>query len=255
MFAATAAQDTELANTIRAFPGFLVATRETIDRLDTFAANAKPLIDELRPAAVQLSPALVETAVVAPELKAVLTDIGPVTAASRAGIPAFEHFLNASVPLLGRLTPYLGNLVPIFDYINTYRREIAAFFGNSAATTQNVQLNVSQTQALHYLRIGNPVNPEVLAAYQHRLDSNRANPYIAPGGYTLRSGLDVFSSDLCTGNLQPTIGPSISPSIAAILRRTYYTANPGGPACKAQGLLGPQTTGQDQAFPRLLPLP
>ena len=58
MFAATAAQDTALANSIKAFPGFLIATRETIARLNTFAANAKPLIDELRPAAVQLSPAL-----------------------------------------------------------------------------------------------------------------------------------------------------------------------------------------------------
>jgi phospholipid/cholesterol/gamma-HCH transport system substrate-binding protein len=256
VFSATAAQDTALANSIRAFPGFLVATRETIARLNTFAANAKPLIDELRPAAVQLSPALIETAVVAPELKAVLTDIGPVTAASGAGIPAFEHFLNASVPWLGRLTPYLGNLVPIFDYINTYRREIAAFFGNSASTTQAVGDNIAQTESLHYLRISNPVNPEVLTANQHRLESNRANPYMVPGGYSsLTSGLSVFDQSQCTSNPQPTIGSSIPSSLAAILRNTYYTVTPGGPACKAQGLLGPATTGQDQAFPRLNPLP
>jgi phospholipid/cholesterol/gamma-HCH transport system substrate-binding protein len=256
VFSATAAQDTALANSIRAFPGFLVATRETIARLNTFAANAKPLIDELRPAAVQLSPALIETAVVAPELKAVLTDLGPVTAASQAGIPAFEHFLNASVPWLGRLTPYLGNLVPIFNYINTYRREIAGFFANSAATTQATALNITSTKLLHYLRIANPVNPEVLASYQHRLGSNRAAPYMAPGGYSeLSSGLSVFDQSQCTSNAQPTIGPSIPSSLAAILRNTYYTATPGGPPCKAQGLLGPATTGQDQAFPHLQPLP
>ena len=256
VFSATAAQDVALANSIKAFPNFLVATRQTIGRLNTFAANTKPLIDELRPAAVQLSPALIETAAVAPELKAVLADLGPVTAASGTGIPAFERFLNASVPWLKRLTPYLGNLVPVFNYINVYRREIAAFFANSAATTQNVQLNVSQTQALHYVRIGNPVNPEVLTSYQHRLESNRANPYMVPGGYSqLASGLSVFDQSLCTSNPQPTIGPSIPSSLAAILQRTYYTAKPGGPPCKAQGLLGPATTGQDQAFPRLQPLP
>jgi phospholipid/cholesterol/gamma-HCH transport system substrate-binding protein len=256
VFSATAAQDVALANSIKAFPNFLVATRQTIGRLNTFAANTKPLVDELRPAAVQLSPALIKAAVVAPELRAVLTDIGPVTAASKAGIPAFVRFLNGSVPWIKRLTPYLGNLVPVFDYINTYRREIAAFFGNSAATTEGEQLNVSSTRELHYLRISNPVNPEVLTAYQHRLESNRAEPYMAPNGYSqLVSGLSVFDGALCTNNAQPTIGPLISPSIAAILRATYYTATPGGPPCKAQGLLGPATTGQDQAFPHLQPLP
>jgi ABC-type transporter Mla subunit MlaD len=260
LFAATAARNVALANTIRAFPGFLVATRETIARLDAFSANAKPLVDELRPAAVQLSPALEETALAAPELRDVLTDIGPVTRASAAGVPAFERFLHASVPWLARLTPYLGNLVPIFDYINHYRREIAAFFANSTATTQAASLNITSTKLLHYLRISNPVNPEVLSSYQHRLSSNRANPYIAPGAYSqLLNGLSVFSSELCTNVPQPTVDESsatgISASLAAILRTTYYTVDPSGPPCKAQGLLGPATTGQEQAFPHLQPLP
>jgi phospholipid/cholesterol/gamma-HCH transport system substrate-binding protein len=256
VFAATAAQDTALADSIKAFPSFLIATRETIARLNTFAANAKPLIDELRPAAVQLSPALIETAVVAPELKAVLTDIGPVTAASKAGIPAFEHFLNASVPWLGRLTPYLGNLVPIFNYINVYRRELASFFANSASTTESTSFNNISTEALHYVRISNPVNPEVLSSYQHRLESNRANPYMVPGGYSnLPGGLDVFGQYLCTSNPQPTIGPAIPASLLGDLHGTYYTATPGGPACKPQASLGATTTGQNQSFPHLQPLP
>jgi hypothetical protein len=96
----------------------------------------------------------------------------------------------------------------------------------------------------------------VLSSYQHRLESNRANPYIAPGAYSqLANGLSVYGGYLCTSNPQPTIGPSITSSLAAILRDTYFTATPGGPACKAQGLLGPATTGQQQAFPRLQPLP
>ena len=61
LFAATAARDTELADTIRAFPAFLGETRSTIDRLATFAQTTKPLIDELHPAAVQLTPALQRT--------------------------------------------------------------------------------------------------------------------------------------------------------------------------------------------------
>jgi virulence factor Mce-like protein len=256
VFAATAAQDVALANTIRAFPAFLIATRSTIDRVARFAANTKPLIDELRPAALQLTPALESTAVLAPELRNLLVDIAPLTRASRQGVPALEQFLNVSVPWLARLKPYLGNLVPVIDYINVYRRELAAFFANSAATTQATSSNNTQTAQLHYLRISNPVNPEVLTAYQKRLQTNRGNPYMQPGGYLgLLHGLSVFGNYLCTSTPLPSISTQIPATLAAVLRSVYYTSDPSGPPCKPQAALGPSTTGQLQAFPHLQPLP
>jgi phospholipid/cholesterol/gamma-HCH transport system substrate-binding protein len=255
-FAATAAEDAALAATIRAFPAFLVQTRSTISRLTRFARTTKPLIDEFRPAAVQLSPALQSTVTLAPELRNLMVDLGPLTTATKSGVPALENFLTASVPWLARLKPYLGGLVPVIDYVNTYRREIAGFFANSAAATQATGANLAQTRTLHYLRISNPINPEVLTPYQTRLSSNRGNPYMAPGGYSqLVNGLSVFGSYLCTNNPQPTIGPSIDSATAAILQNAYYTASPGGPPCKAQPMLGSLTTGQVQSFPHLTPLP
>jgi hypothetical protein len=185
-----------------------------------------------------------------------MVDIAPLVSASKAGVPAFERFLDDSVPWLTRLKPYLGNVVPVIDYINTYRREVAAFFANSSATTQATLPNIIQTKQLHYLRIGNPVNPEVLTSYQTRLSSNRGNPYMAPGAYSkLAGGLSVFGRYLCTSIPQPTIGPTIEASLADILRNVYYTPRPEGPPCKSQSLLGPLTTGQNQAFPQLKPLP
>jgi virulence factor Mce-like protein len=255
-FAATAAQEAALAATVRAFPAYLIQTRATINRVARFAHTAKPLIDEFRPAAVQLSPALQGTVTLAPELRTLMVDLGPLTSAAKTGVPAFERFLTGSVPWLARLKPYLGGLIPIIDYVNTYRREVAAFFANSTATTQATSLNSAQTKAFHYARISNPINPEVLTAYQHRLDSNRGNPYMAPGGYSqLVSGLSVFGSYLCTSNAQPSIGPSIPPALAAILQSAYYTTNPGGPPCQSQPPLGAQTTGQQQQFPHLNPIP
>ena len=254
VFASTAARDAALAAAIRAFPAFTVATRLTVDRVRRFAAEATPLINELRPAAVQLSPTLQDTVILAPELRSLLVNIGPLTQASKAGVPAFEQFLDASVPWLTRLTPYLGNFVPIFNYINTYRRELAAFFANSTATTQATSQNIGQTKLLHYLRISNPVNPETLTSYAHRLESNRGNPYMAPGGYgQLLAGLSVFGSYLCTANPQPTIGPSIPANLVAALENVYYTKTPGGPPCKGQAPLGQATTGQPTAFPQLQP--
>jgi phospholipid/cholesterol/gamma-HCH transport system substrate-binding protein len=257
VFAATAAQDVALANTVRAFPAFTVATRQTIARVARFAHTTKPLIDELRPAAVQLGPALKSVAVLAPELRDLVINVAPLTAASKTGVPALEQFLTNSVPWLKSLSPYLGNLVPVVEYINTYRREIAAFFANSTTTTQATALNINQTHLLHYLRISNPVNPEVLTNYQKRLSSNRANPYMAPGGYTnLLHGLFAFGSYLCTPNPLPTIGPTIPANLMSILRDVYFTSDPSGPPCKAQAPLGTAATPlQHRSFPHLQPLP
>lgn len=265
LFAATAARDVALAATIRTFPPFLAQTRSTIDRVTRFARTTKPLIDELRPAAVQLTPTLHSLNVLAPELRDLMTYIAPLTHASKAGFPALERFLDQSVPFLGRLKPYLGNLVPVIDYINTYRREIAAFFANSTANTQGT-LGSAYGGNLHYVRISNPINPELLTRYQTRPSSNRGNPYLAPGGYNqLLGGLPVFGTYLCTSHALPTFAPSLSATttsvtgtvltLAQLLAQYYYTSDPSGPPCKGQSPLGAQTTGQNQAFPHLQPLP
>ena len=261
LFAATASRDAELAATIRAFPAFLAQTRATINRLTTFSTTAKPLVDELHPAAVQLTPALRSVNTLAPQLRTLLTNLGPLTAASRNGLPALQRFLTESVPFVTQLRPYLGNLVPVIDYLNTYRRELAAFFANSTATTQ-----AQRPAGLHYLRVSNPINPEVLTPYQTRPSSNRSNAYLEPGGYAkLASGLPVLGSYLCTNHPLPGIGASLSSSttsvagsvltIAQLLQKYYFTSDPSGPACKAQSPLGSQTVGTSQVFPSLKPLP
>ena len=258
-FQATADQANFLADTVRAFPAYLVQTRATINRTARFAQTAKPLIDELRPAARQLSPALQGTVVLAPELRDLFTNLGPLTRAAKTGVPALERFLRDIVPFLKRSKPFLGGLIPVIDYVNVYRREAAAFFANSAATTQATGANAAQTKVLHYIRISNPINPETLTVYQRRPSSNRSNAYMQPGGYDqLLTGLPSFGGYLCTANALPTIGPSIDPSLAAILRAAYFTAKPGGPPCRPQPPLGtllPGTLRQMQAFPHLQPLP
>jgi phospholipid/cholesterol/gamma-HCH transport system substrate-binding protein len=255
-FSATAAQSAALAQTIRAFPSFLVATRSTVDRLARFAATTKPLVDELRPAAAQLTPALRSLAVLAPELRSLLVNVGPLTGASRTGIPALQRFLNDSVPLLTRATPYLGGVIPVVNYINTYRREVAGFFANGTAAAQATLPAAVGHGLKHYVRVSNPINPETLTDYSHRLSTNRGNAYLMPSGYqSLLQGLPAFGSYLCTSSPPPAIGPTIPAALAAVLSADYYTADPSGPPCKAQPPLGAATTGQLQAFPQLKPLP
>jgi hypothetical protein len=150
----------------------------------------------------------------------------------------------------------------VIDYINAYRREVAAFFANSTATTEATLPGLANPRLLHYLRISNPVNPETLTAYAHRPSSNRSNPYMTPGAYLdLLKGLPVFGGYLCTAAPLPTIGPTIPASLAAVLSSVYYTANPGGPSCAGQAPLGSTLvkltglTGLTSTFPRLPSLP
>jgi virulence factor Mce-like protein len=266
VFAATAARNAALAATIRAFPAFLRQARTTIGRVSAFAGTTKPLVDELHPAARQLTPALVSLNTLAPELRTLVRDVGPLTRAARTGFPALQTFLDRSVPFLRALKPYLGNVVPVIDYIKDYRKEVAGFFANSAAATQ--ARATASRGVLHYLRISNPINPEALMPYQQRPETNRSNPYLGPGGYLkLLKGLPVFGSYLCTDHPLPGISPSLNSStsttsvagtvltIGQLIQQYYYTADPSGPACKAQTALGTQTTGRNRAFPRLTPLP
>ncbi len=257
VFAATAAQDTALADTIRAFPAFTVATRQTIERVNRFATTTKPLIDELRPAAAPLSSALEASVIFAPELRDLMVNIAPLTKASKTGVPAFEKFLDETVPWLTRLTPYLGNLVPVIDYINTYRREVAAFFANSTAATQasSAQHHADQAAALPTdLQPRQPGGPDQLpeaSGEQPGKPVHGARHLHAAASRPLGvRRLSVHEQSRSRRSARRLTLPSLHYSV-----NVYFTSSPGGPPCKAQPPLGSVTTGQQQSFPQLKPLP
>jgi virulence factor Mce-like protein len=283
VFATTAARNKELAAAVKAFPSFLQSTRETVQTVKTFADQTKPLIDELKPAAVQLSPALEAMAKLAPNFETVMKALGPLTSAAQTGVPALESFLavgtksgsGSAKTLFTSLTPFLGQLVPIFDYLGAYKRELAAFFANGAASTEGEAPAFASTKRLHYLRFSSPLSPEELTVQAQRPYSNRSNAYEVPGGgnsltgstNALGTSLDVFGSYLCTTHPLASI-PTQSGSI------NYQTEVPlfyGGddatkvptPACKAQERLsdalgssvGSGLGPKSGFYPQLQPLP
>ena len=115
--------------------------------------------------------------------------------------------LDNTRPLLRRLDPFLRELTPIVDYLGLYKREITAFFGNDSAATQAPGPGFVNSAPVHYLRVMNPLNPEIMTGYQNRLGTNRYNPYTEPGAYdrlTKGQPLPVFGGYLCTSNPTPT---------------------------------------------------
>lgn len=257
----TAARDRQLADIFVAFPTFLREARTTTKRLTKFSDNTDPLITQLRPAARQLSPTLIDLKALAPDLRGLLRDFGPLVKVSRTGLPALERLLDDTRPLLARFEPYLRSLQPTLDYLGLYKREIASFFGNSAAATQASDPGVGTSKLIKYLRTMNPLNPEMLAASAKRLPSNRSNAYTEPGAYDqLAKGLPVFGDYLCQNTGPAT---SLAPSDPAlpddlrklILEYAFTPAGPVAPQCRQQANLGRLAGQPTKKFPQLKQIP
>jgi phospholipid/cholesterol/gamma-HCH transport system substrate-binding protein len=283
VFAATASRNHELAEAVRNFPAFLRSTRVTVADVRQFSDTTMPLVNELLPAATPFSNALKSLSKLTPQLKTVFTGLGPLTAAADTGVPALEDILNVSGnPPKGSLkavfpsiTSWLGNIVPIVNYVNVYRRQIAAFFANGTAATQGTSAGIAnEEQQLHVLRSSAVLNPDGLTNYStSRAGDSRSNPYPTPSGYSpsaLKNGLRLFASYLCSASSQTASIPSSAsgwndfPDEQKILNNAVYggegadASKVPAPVCKSQGALAsktiPNTGGLSQTFPNLKPL-
>jgi len=257
VFQTTADRDQELQDTFRILPTFLDESDKTLTRLTRFANNTNPLVTQLRPAARELSPTLIELEKLAPDLRGLFRDIDPLVTVSKKGLPATSQFLDELRPLLDATDPFLRNLNPMLNWIGLYKHEITEFFANDVASTQASSLGADGKTQLHYLRTTNPLNPENLAIYPHRIASNRSNPYVAPLGYKTLP-IKVFGTYLCTTNPVPTILPSavgdlLPQSLLDLINRFGYAgagSNIPAPPCEEQPPLG-NIIGQSGKYPHI----
>jgi ABC-type transporter Mla subunit MlaD len=229
VFSVTAARDAELEEAFVVLPTFLEESRVTMERLERFAADADPLVRQLRPAARELGPAARAAGDLAPELERFFDGLRRATPAALDGLPALRTALGDDLPpLLGNVNPFLAQLTPILEGARRYRHEITAFLGNTAAATNAA--GPSPTGTLNYLRTTSPLGPGSLAAYSRLLGQARNNPYPKPLGYeSLGSGgLESFETRHCGGGLGVELtnegegGFSIDPELFDRLREFAF---------------------------------
>jgi phospholipid/cholesterol/gamma-HCH transport system substrate-binding protein len=244
VFQTLAQRDKSLQAAFIVLPTFLRESQKTLARVTTFANNTNPLVTQLRPVARELSPTLIQLQALAPDLRGLFRDLNPLINVSKKGLPATSQFLDQLGPLLDATDPLLRNLNPILSWVALYKHEITAFFANDVASTQAASASADQKTQIHYLRTTNPLNPENLAIYPHRLSTNRSNPYVEPQGYLkLKTGLEVFGSYLCTtnpvANLSPTVGALLPQATLDLVERfAFQGGNVPAPPCKPQAPLG-----------------
>ena len=218
VFSTTAQRNQDLAAAFRILPTFQRETRLTLQRLNTFAIDADPLVQQLRPSVKQLSPTLEAAGRAAPDLQRFFHGLRGTIAASHKGFPALRRLLdNDLTPLLSRLggnfqghSPWLAEFNPIIKVAQQYRHEITAFLGNIAAATNGFQTAPEKNfNRVKLLRTTSPLNPQSVAAFPQRLTMERANPYFKPGGYkNLRHGLQSFANTPCSAGITAQLDPN-----------------------------------------------
>lgn len=254
-FVATAEQDDRLAETVRDLTPFLRESRRTLDRLASFSGTAEPVVRALRPTARELSQLVRDIPPVAAPLRRLLAAAPALERASREGAPAVRRVLGDAEPLLERLRPFLGEVIPIIEHAGQYRRELAAAVANASAATQSTLPAASGGGPLHLLRAVATVSPESLAAYPRRLATSRANPYRAPGTASrLATGLPSSPTGCGTAPL-PALSEAIPAELRAIVTKFALTPAPANVRCDPQPALGPLLGAGSGVFPTLVPRP
>ena len=183
-FAALANQDQALAQTFQILPVFQRESRLTLERLDSFQANTRPLIQKLLPVANDISPTLRSVRQLSPHLESLFVNLKPLIKASQRGLPATKNFLAGARPVLSALDPFLASLNPVIKYLGFYRSEITGFLtGPPAALGDTLALSTNRPNLpapMHALRQLGYTSTESLSVYPTRVSTNRGNGYPQP---------------------------------------------------------------------------
>src|SRR4051812_27152647 len=204
VFGATQSQQKALAETFKIFPTFLDESKATMARLQTFSTDTRPLIRELRPVARDLKPTLRDVRGFAPDLRSTFRNLDPLITVSKQGLPALRDTLKGTGPVLEQLTPFLGELNPILEWIEYNQHMLADFFtagGGALDDVAPLSATEKASGALgHYLRQMGPAGAETAAIYTSRLKTSRGNAY--PVGTDLlgptRSKYNIFPQTDCS---------------------------------------------------------
>ena len=111
-FGALASQSRALSDTFKIFPTFENEGRLTLNRLKSFAEDARPVFHDLRPVARNLSPTLRDVRKLAPKAHKLFENLDPLIRASATGFPSLSSFLRELRPVMDGLDPFLAEPQP-----------------------------------------------------------------------------------------------------------------------------------------------
>jgi phospholipid/cholesterol/gamma-HCH transport system substrate-binding protein len=195
-FEATASRDEALAETFAIFPTFLDESKATAARLEDFARDTRPLVNDLKGPADDLGPTVRDLGDLAPDLERLFGDLDPLIRAGNRGVPDLERTIEEAEPLTEALHVFFPELNPILAYFNYHQQTVAGFISNGASdlaadfgTGQNGQTQIGifeNARAFEAFPYGEEV-PEFV----------RGNAYMAPNALNRALQLGSIESFRC----------------------------------------------------------
>jgi virulence factor Mce-like protein len=199
-FDATASRDRELAETIRIFPTFLEESKATVERVERFSTETRPVIQDLKGPADDLAPTVRDLGNLAPDLERLFDDLGPLVNASEDGLPALTETTEALGPFLASAHPFFEQLNPILSYFNFHQSTIAGFITNGGADLVGTWGTGRRGQT----QIGILTDPKNFEPYFERPPFERGNAYLAPNALQRAialGGIESFDCDPSGGEV------------------------------------------------------
>ena len=180
LFRQTAQERVSLAEAFGIFPTFLAESKATLERLETFSRDTRPLVRDLRPVARELRPTLDAVRAFAPDLKHFFEGFDDQIAASRRALPALRETLDETRPFFQALGPFLSELNPIISWLELHQHLVADFLGYSASALADTTDSAPTGETGHYLRQLGLQGLESIGIHRQRLSTNRGNAYLPP---------------------------------------------------------------------------
>ncbi|HEX8741847.1 MAG TPA: MlaD family protein [Thermoleophilaceae bacterium] len=249
-FSATSEQQENLARIFEIFPTFLLESRLTLARLEDFAFNTRPLVNDLKPVADDLGPTVRDLSTLGPDLENLFRRLEPNIEAAPKNLPQAERFLRGARPLFQALHGFLPELNPVLSYANFSQDVVAHFFVNAAAALQYELPRLSSQPDVPRYMLGftGAINDHSFSFRNERPEFERGNAYIAPNNYRRAAKFGIPESFDCKPD-HPE-GDGVTPGSAGRKNPVDTTDEPGGvalPPCFVQ----PEQLWDRNQYPRL----
>jgi len=222
LFSDTASKRESLAEAFQIFPTFLEESRLTLERLETFSRDTRPLVRDLKPVAHELRPTVAAARRLAPDLEHFFGAFDQQIAAARTALPALSDILDETRPLLRSLGPFLQELNPIFEWLELNQHLVGDFLGYAAGGLANTIPSAPAGETGHYLRQLSVQGLESIAIHRERVSSNRGNAYLPPvlpsQEMAKRLALPSWDCDPSGGEVESEVRPIGSQPACWVLR-------------------------------------
>jgi virulence factor Mce-like protein len=181
VFSAIQRERQSFADIWEILPTFLVESRLTLRRLQTFARDTDPLVVDLEPVFKRLRPTLIDLRTLSPDLRRLFSNLDPYIDITQRSLPATREITGQLRPTFGALAPLLSEVNPLLQFLSVYQHQVSEFLNYFSSVNAAKGFPSDDPGSTgHVTRLFSPTGPESQALWTRRRPQNRGNAYLPP---------------------------------------------------------------------------